>query len=83
MHRAKGLEYDAVFIPDANEGLIPYRLAQLPAEKEEERRLFYVAMTRAKRRLYVLHTCKRYNREMKPSEFIKEMFENSSTTTGK
>ncbi len=83
MHRAKGLEYDAVFIPDANEGLIPYRLAQLPAEKEEERRLFYVAMTRAKRRLYVLHTRKRYNREMKPSEFIKEMSENSSTTTGK
>ena len=73
MHRSKGLEYTAVFIPDANEGLVPYRLALLPEETEEERRLFYVAVTRAKRRLYILHTKLRFNREMKPSRFIGEM----------
>ena len=75
MHRAKGLEFEAVFIPDANEGHTPYRLAKDPAAMEEERRLFYVAMTRAKRRLYVLCTKRRGNRGMEPSRFIRELGE--------
>ena len=48
IHRAKGLEYEVVFIIQANEGGIPYKKAATEEEIEEERRLFYVAMTRAK-----------------------------------
>lgn len=54
MHSAKGLEYDAVFIPDANAKVIPHSKAVSPGQLEEERRLFYVAMTRAKERLEIL-----------------------------
>ena len=48
IHAAKGLEFDAVFLIEANEGRIPYKKAKTEKETEEERRLFYVAMTRAK-----------------------------------
>lgn len=48
MHGAKGLEYEIVFLPDVNEGVAPHNKAVLDADVEEERRLFYVAMTRAK-----------------------------------
>ena len=51
MHAAKGLEYDQVYILNLNEGTIPYRKAVLEEAVEEERRLFYVGMTRAKKRL--------------------------------
>ena len=47
MHSSKGLEYDAVFLPDVNEGIVPYKKAQTEEETEEERRMFYVALTRA------------------------------------
>jgi len=73
MHKAKGLEYEIVFIPDANDGLIPHRKAKLAAEIEEERRLFYVAVTRAKSRLYVLNTKLRYNKKYRRSRFVNEM----------
>ena len=53
MHASKGLEFDAVFIPDLYEGNIPYRLSKSREEIEEERRVFYVAMTRAKEKLYL------------------------------
>ena len=58
MHASKGLEFDCVFIPDLYEGNIPYRLSKSKEEIEEERRVFYVAMTRAKEKLYLygLHT---------------------------
>ncbi len=52
-HSAKGLEYPVVFVVDANEGIVPHHKAGLPADIEEERRLFYVALTRAKDRLHV------------------------------
>ncbi len=51
IHAAKGLEFDTVFVIQANEGRIPYKKAEKAEEIEEERRLFYVAMTRAKNRL--------------------------------
>ncbi len=51
MHASKGLEYDSVFIPDCNEGIIPHRKSMKGAQVEEERRMLYVAMTRAKKRL--------------------------------
>ena len=53
MHSAKGLEFDAVSILDAVEDVTPYKKAKTPAELEEERRMFYVAMTRAKHELHI------------------------------
>ncbi len=72
-HGAKGLEFDTVMIPDVNEGLIPHRKAVLPEDKEEERRMLYVAMTRAKQHLRMTYVEKRYNKEGKPSEFLHEI----------
>jgi DNA helicase-2/ATP-dependent DNA helicase PcrA len=54
MHTAKGLEYDAVFITGVEEDLIPHRIsAGEPGGPAEERRLFYVGVTRARKRLYL------------------------------
>ncbi len=75
MHSSKGLEFEVVFIVDANEGIIPHKKAVLPTELEEERRLFYVAMTRAKEYLYISSAKERYNKEMEPSRFIEEIKE--------
>lgn len=59
IHGAKGLEYKVVFICGANDNLIPFfRSHELDSAIEEERRLFYVAMTRAKKLLYITHTSK-------------------------
>ncbi len=52
-HASKGLEYDAVFVICMQEGFFPHRKASTKAEIEEERRLFYVAMTRARTELYI------------------------------
>ena len=48
LHAAKGLEFDTVFLIETNEGRIPYKKAKTDRETEEERRLFYVGMTRAR-----------------------------------
>ncbi|MDR6167290.1 DNA helicase-2/ATP-dependent DNA helicase PcrA [Microbacterium paludicola] len=54
MHTAKGLEYDAVFVTGVEEDLIPHRIsANEPGGPQEERRLFYVALTRARKRLHL------------------------------
>jgi DNA helicase-2/ATP-dependent DNA helicase PcrA len=53
LHAAKGLEWDCVFIVGAHEGTLPISYAQTPAQVEEERRLFYVGVTRAKDQLFV------------------------------
>ena len=73
MHSAKGLEFEVVFIPDANEGITPHKKAVLPADIEEERRLFYVAMTRAKSRLYIMNAKDRYNKSLSRSRFLDEL----------
>ncbi|MDE5864080.1 MAG: ATP-dependent helicase, partial [Lachnospiraceae bacterium] len=73
MHSAKGLEYDAVFLLEANEGLTPYKKAVKPEEMEEERRMFYVAMTRAKNHLHIYEVKEYYNKELEPSRFIGEL----------
>ena len=78
LHSAKGLEFDNVFIVGAEEGLFPgQRSIESDAELEEERRLMYVGITRAKKRLYITHTSRRtifgttkYNQ---PSRFLKEI----------
>lgn len=73
LHSAKGLEYANVHILDANEGLMPYKKAVLDTDLEEERRMFYVGITRAKENLYI-HSVKKYNgKEMDISRFVAEM----------
>lgn len=75
MHSSKGLEYEKVFILDAAEGITPYKKAVLEADLEEERRMFYVAMTRAKKELTICWTKKVGSHEKKPSRFLEEMQE--------
>ena len=72
MHSSKGLEYRIVFVVDANEGIVPHHKAGLSADIEEERRLFYVAMTRAKERLHLCAVKERYHRKQEISRFVKE-----------
>ncbi len=75
IHSAKGLEYDTVFLLGVNEGNIPHKNAQLPEEIEEERRLFYVAMTRAKKQLLISYVGKRNGRPAEPSRFLGELMD--------
>lgn len=72
LHSAKGLEFRQVFLVDVNEGLMPYKKAVLKQEIEEERRLFYVGMTRAKERLVLCCVKKLRGKEVEPSRFIRE-----------
>lgn len=72
MHSAKGLEFSVVFVTDANEGIVPHHKAALPADIEEERRLFYVAMTRAKERLHICAVRERHHRTQEISRFVRE-----------
>lgn len=73
MHGSKGLEYKIVLVMDVCEGIIPYNKAVLDEQIEEERRLFYVAMTRAKEKLYLLYPKQRYNKDTTRSRFIEEI----------
>ena len=74
MHGAKGLEFDTVWVISVNEGLTPHeKSSRKETDIEEERRLFYVAITRAKRRLYISHVKKRYELNIEPSRFLKEI----------
>ena len=72
-HASKGLEFRRVYLIDVNEGLVPHRRAKTKEEIEEERRVLYVAMTRAKEELYLLYTEKRGGREIPPSRFLREL----------
>ena len=71
MHACKGLEYSIVFLPDCNEGKVPHKKAASPEEIEEERRMFYVAMTRAKRHLEVLYIEDEMKKHLQKSRFLK------------
>ena len=73
LHGAKGLEYELVFIIGGNEGSIPYRKAKLNQEIEEERRMFYVGMTRAKTRLIISYVKEKNGKALSPSRFIEEL----------
>lgn len=73
MHGAKGLEYRAVFIPTMNEGVSPYRKAVQSDDIEEERRMLYVAMTRAKEHLHLSFVRERFQKEAEISRFLYEI----------
>lgn len=72
LHSAKGLEYENVYLIDVNEGVMPYKKAVLEPEIEEERRMFYVGMTRAKKNLHLFAVKKLNNKDAEISRFIKE-----------
>ena len=76
-HSAKGLEFDEVFLPDCIEGIIPDGRAKKAAELEEERRSFYVALTRARKGIHIYVTKTRYSKKTSPSRFIPELLEGS------
>ena len=73
MHGAKGLEFDCVYMIDAVEGYTPYRKAKTPEEREEERRMFYVAMTRARHSLTIYVPQRISGKEYEKSRFIKRL----------
>jgi DNA helicase-2/ATP-dependent DNA helicase PcrA len=67
-HAAKGLEFDAVFLPRLEQGELPIRQARTPDAVDEERRLLYVGLTRARR-----HLCLTWAERGKPSRFLGEL----------
>lgn len=75
LHSVKGLEFDRVYILNVNEGSIPYHKAVLDAEMEEERRMFYVGMTRAREKLELYFIRERFGKEKQPSRFLEELKE--------
>lgn len=74
LHRAKGLEFPVVFIAGCEEGLIPYERSE---DQEEERRLFFVGITRAKQRLFLSSAAKRFlygkMRHAAPSRYLSDI----------
>ncbi len=71
LHSSKGLEFDAVFVVGAVEGLIPLASPKNPLELEEERRLFYVGLTRAKNNLYISFSNTRFEKPTELTQFLK------------
>jgi len=71
--RAKGKEFDTVILLDVNDGIWPSQNARTPAEREAERRVFYVAFTRARKRVLMLVSRHVGNRTAIPSPFIREL----------
>ena len=71
--RAKGKEFDTVIILDANKDIWPSKLAQTDAELESERRVFYVAMTRARKRLVFMVDEKIKDQPAAHSPYLSEM----------
>lgn len=78
LHSAKGLEYEEVYLIDVNEGVMPYKKAVLDADIEEERRMFYVGMTRAKKNLHLFSVRQLNQKDADISRFIAESKENVS-----
>lgn len=72
-HASKGLEFDVVYLPDCNEGNIPYKKSTTPEQIEEERRLFYVAMTRAKEELHIYYVDGEMDNRHLISRFLKRL----------
>ena len=73
-HSAKGLEFANVFIMEVNESWVPYRKSVLERDIEEERRMLYVGLTRAKEKLWISYVKEIHNKSSEPSRFIKEIY---------
>lgn len=73
LHSVKGLEFEVVFIVGMEEGILPHYSAVSREELQEERRLCYVGITRAKEKLFLSYASKRYNKYQEPSRFIGEI----------
>lgn len=83
MHSSKGLEFESVYIVGVNEGVIPYQVAdEARVDIEEERRLFYVAITRSKKELVISSPLKRFGKKVGPSMFLKDLQENRRNLKG-
>ncbi len=72
LHSAKGLEYEHVYLVDVNEGTMPYKKAVLDQDIEEERRMFYVGMTRAKKNLHLFSVRELNGKDADVSRFVAE-----------
>ena len=83
IHGAKGLEWDAVIIMGCEDDKIPHSLCETPAEFEEERRLFYVGITRARHFLGLSRATERDNAEKSPSPFLSEIQNKATIKSGK
>lgn len=75
LHGSKGLEFPIVFLADANEGNMPYRKAVLDTDIQEERRMFYVGMTRAKEHLHIYYAKEKNGKTLRPSRFVEELLQ--------
>lgn len=75
MHASKGLEWPFVVIPDLNEGVVPHKKAVTKEEIEEERRMLYVAMTRAKEHLFLFCVAQKQVYQNQPSRFLYEIYD--------
>jgi DNA helicase-2/ATP-dependent DNA helicase PcrA len=77
LHAAKGLEFPVVFIVGCEEGLLPYQHSEEAPDLEEERRLFYVGMTRAQQKLILTYAKSRYlfgqQQNNPPSRFVEDI----------
>jgi len=76
MHSSKGLEFKIVYLIDINEGISPHRKAVVEADMAEERRMFYVGMTRAKEQLKVYSVKEQYSKKVDISRFVGEIMIN-------
>ena len=72
-HSSKGLEFDIVYIIDVNEGSVPYKKAKGVDKIEEERRMFYVAMTRARKKLFICYCVENFGKSIGKSDFVIEL----------
>ena len=79
MHASKGLEWPIVILPDVNEGYVPHKKAITDEHIEEERRMFFVAMTRAKEKLFLFCVKEKEAGNILPSRFIQELEEDANT----
>ena len=87
LHQAKGLEFPVVFIVGMEDGILPhYRSIDDPAQLEEERRLCYVGITRAQKRVYLVRAFRRHlmgaSAVNKPSRFLKDIPKELISTGG-
>ncbi|MDE6169485.1 MAG: ATP-dependent helicase, partial [Acetatifactor sp.] len=81
VHGAKGLEFDKVIIPDCNEGIFPHGRMPDPEDVEEERRIFYVAMTRSKKSLELLYLTGSNTRSRQVSRFLTHLYGSSTSSS--